>query len=741
MVMGFSNGCGGALRWAAVGVVVWGLGATGCGSTVTVIGSEVADPCPPGTVRNGSSCVEAETLAIGVNFACHIKEDGTLWCWGSNDSGQLGTGAQGGVITSPRRVGSHDDWWWVSAAGHRACGLRGAGNAWCWGFDPTDELAQDKTSPSPIEHAGRWKMLSISTHHACGIDQDGSMWCWGRNDSQQLGVVTEEQCDSDPCSTMPRRVGDASDWHWVAVSGSTSCGLRNDGERWCWGGSRLFGDGSKLDPLATQATPKRVDSHRWRTIDLRGSGCGVRQDGSGWCWGHLPGLQDPELLPVRVDESNEWQRIRPGESNTCGVQTDGTVKCWGSNSVGQLGAPDFGGSGLLPVAPERDWHTVATGYSHQNAGSCGVRLDDSLWCWGSNVAGRLGVGTTASKSEPVPGLFLPTSTISTGSRTTCAIDSKASALWCWGVELHKPPRMPSRARPVRLPGYDYSAVSVGRHYACAIKSVGLHCWGRLSWDDPLVAEPTLLDEGDWTAVSVAISVPAHGCGLRADASLLCWGYSELSQLGSDKLLQPTPKPVAGGASWKAVSVGWAHGCAIRVDGSIWCWGRNGNGQLGLKIADSAIPVQIGVDSGWSQVSAGAKHTCALRDDASLWCWGWNDHGQITGKADNEKLLPTQLPGLWSSVACGYDSTCAIKVDGTASCWGSSGSFHYKPLGPEPWHVSPLVPGTTWTSISAGDAHGCGVDSSGTSSCWGYGAYGQLGDGEGLSPSPVRVLQP
>src|SRR6478609_365846 len=89
-----------------------------------------------------------------------------------------------------------------------------------------------------------------------------------------------------------------------------------------------------------------------------------------------------------------WQVVSTGFSHTCGIRTDATLWCWGDNEYGQLGLGDQKDRWV----PRR----VGTGWVDVTAGghSCGIRTDATLWCWGYNGSGQLGLGDTIGRNTP-----------------------------------------------------------------------------------------------------------------------------------------------------------------------------------------------------------------------------------------------------------------------------------------------------------------------------------------------------
>lgn len=160
--------------------------------------------------------------------------------------------------------------------------------------------------------------------------------------------------------------------------------------------------GDNTDRLVPTRVGAGVD---WVRVSAGGfHTCGVRSDRSLWCWGHGDygelGLGDrtDRLVPTRVGSEVDWARVSANISgHTCGVRTDRSLWCWGNNRLGQLGLGDRTRR-LVPtlVGAGVQWASVSGGAGH----TCGVRTDLSLWCWGWNSSGQLGLGDTRKRLVP-----------------------------------------------------------------------------------------------------------------------------------------------------------------------------------------------------------------------------------------------------------------------------------------------------------------------------------------------------
>jgi alpha-tubulin suppressor-like RCC1 family protein len=368
-------------------------------------------------------------------------------------------------------------------------------------------------SASATTAAGDWQDVSTSNYHTCGVKTDGSLWCWGYNAYGSLGDGTEIN------RSAPVRVGADADWESVSAGGLHTCGLRTDGSLWCWG-SNLFGQAGDGSSVEEHLTPVRVGTATdWVSIDTGAlHSCGIRGDGSLWCWGDNVYSRSgapadvPEVpTPTQVGTDTNWESVTAGAIHTCATRTDGTLWCWGGDAYGAVGVgnepPDDPYETIAvrqptQVGTDTDWSVQMAGGYH----SCGLRVSNALWCWGEGLAGQVGDDATQNRWSPVR----------VGTETT------------W--------------RQV-TPGY------------------------------------------------------AHTCGIKADTTLWCWGDNLRGSLGlNDTTNRDQPTQVGAATDWESgwsdIAGGRGNTCGIR-DGPLWCWGYNSYGQLGNgTTTDQHLPVLI-----------------------------------------------------------------------------------------------------------------------------------------------------
>jgi len=358
------------------------------------------DVCTTGVCQGTIPCASAVDVHVGNAHTCAVRTDGSLWCWGLNEFGQLGNGTTD-ESSIPIRAGA-TTWNWaaVTTGALHSCGIRWDGTLWCWGDNGIGQLGNGTvgSASTPTQVAGQdWMLVQAGLTYTCGVQTNGSLWCWGANAHGALGNGTQSN------SMVPVEVL-GTNWVSVAAAARHTCGIKADQTLWCWGANAdgALGNGGKVDSL----TPVQVGGTTWYSVTVGGGlagehTCAVKLDGSLWCWGANSlgqlgtGSTTASLTPVRVGSAT-WTSVSAGIAYTCGVQGDGTLWCWGSNDNGQLGDGTLTNR-LAPVrVPGQGWAQVAGRTSH----TCGTRPDGSLWCWGNNADGEIGDGQTALRPTP-----------------------------------------------------------------------------------------------------------------------------------------------------------------------------------------------------------------------------------------------------------------------------------------------------------------------------------------------------
>ena len=421
---------------------------------------------------------------------------------------------------------------------------------------------------------------------------------------------------------------------------------------------------------------------------VMGAGCQRRAESSDRSAAIVPPVELPEPLP----------QVATAMTFSCSVSRDGRVLCWGDNALGQLGAPGRGKSascvgeeyqqevefpGRCDAEPRlvpglNEVRQLALGHSH----ACALRRDGSVWCWGSNWQGQLGVGNDA--------------------RVTAACrDDVACA-----------------RTPLTVPGIRARSIAAGGDTSCAVLEDGrVACWGDAAFGQIAKAsdlctasglacarKPVVVD-GVTDVSHVAVGV-WHVCARRKDGRLLCWGGNGHGQVGVSRgsgarcygdqpcVRQPTIVP---GVRARQVVTGAFHSCALEADGQVKCWGRDDGGQLGAGTADETYKVAI-LGKTYPCTSTprpvrdlaritrlAAGGTCAISDDGRLLCWGSDVFGElgvggaagrcrINGGAElpcSRAAVPVADAGLVIAAASSGRHVCSVGRDDRLLCWGAN----------------------------------------------------------------------
>lgn len=351
-----------------------------------------------------------------------------------------------------------------------------------------------------------------------------------------------------------------------------------------------------------------------------------------------------------------------GYLHTCARKTDGKVRCWGDNGAGQLGdgIPFDAGARSPALVPQpvvgiTDAVYVASGLSH----SCAILKSGRVECWGVNIFGQLGDGTTTRSSSPVPvtGITRAVALVA-GTSFTCAL-VEGGTVSCWGANYSgqlgdgtKVDR--TTAAPVQqLTGA--VGIAAGEHHACAVVGSGsVMCWGKN--DEGQLGNGTTTESllpTSLASLGDAVQVVAASrftCARLKSGQVNCWGANTLGQLGTGSPnATPNPSPAFTAVSDAiAIGIGYEHACAARRSGEVVCWGAAGNGQVGSGSvpADASIPRPTPVVglSGALAVATGGDHSCATTSSGAVFCWGANTLGQLGNGTTNRAYAAVPVSG-------------------------------------------------------------------------------------------------
>lgn len=363
---------------------------------------------------------------------------------------------------------------------------------------------------------------------------------------------------------------------------------------------------SGCDCFEEEKSPIKIGSDRWEMISANNSQtCGIKDDKSIQCYGFKDYKQivGNELLENNMSENKilNWLKVSTGFDNACSISENNQLWCWGENTVGQIGndvkteGTEYNKNSPPVKVDDSNWKFISLNRRH----TCGIKADNSLWCWGSNLYGQLGINSKLINDnnirEPVLVDDSIWESISLGEIASCGLKSDNS-LWCWGhIDFSLSNSYTDKiTEPIAIKNYQFKQIVVG------------DCYGGY-----------------------------YICGIKEDQTLWCWGKNDNGQLGDGSIVDRSEPVQIGRDKWKTVVTGWNHTCGIKADNSLWCWGDNESFKLGDGTEkDQTIPVKIDKNSHWINVTAGQLHTCGIKSDKSLWCWGLiNSSGAGAGIKD------------------------------------------------------------------------------------------------------------
>ena len=360
----------------------------------------------------------------------------------------------------------------------------------------------------------------------------GQLWAWGENEKGELGQNQKGSPGGLTGLSSPTQVGTNSTWSDIGGGGMEEYGgyaWKSDGTLWTWG-SNAYGQLGLNEGSTYYSSPVQLPGNWAQRTD------------------------DDQFIDREVKISHRFW--------TLGIKTDGTLWSWGYSGSGNLGlnkGPNNNISSPAQVGSDTTWTSVMQG---RDMGSFGIKTDGTLWAWGDNNGGRLGLNNA------------------------------------------NPARFSS---PVQLPGTTWRSTRQG--------------------------------------------TGQHPLATKTDGTLWGWAGNNQGQLGQNSV-----GPVGGysspiqisGTTWRSVTTMSDSSAATKTDGTLWVWGDNEIGVLGLNQEGNAIssPTQIpGTD--WMNITASQNHTLvATKTDNTLWTWGSNEFGTLGRNFPNNghRSSPVQIPG-------------------------------------------------------------------------------------------------
>ena len=373
--------------------------------------------------EHSESMNRRETISAGGIHSAAIKTDGSLWVWGWNQHGQVGNGESGFISddygirsvnqTTPIKV--MDSVVSVSAGSFHTLAISNAKNSlWGWGENDFGQLGDgtgfardeegylvtdDRAAPFEIIDAG--VSVVSAGNYTTMVIIDGDLWAWGFNNNGCIGDGTTENHNA-PVKIMDSVID-------VSAGSDFTVAIKADGSLWAWGDNSVgqLGDGKASE---YSASPQRVMDDVTSVSAGNSYAMAIKTDGSLWAWGFNwvgqlgDGSTEDRYTPVKIMDSAS--AVSAGVSHTAVIKTDGSLWTFGDNGYGQLGdgtggiknaQTNTGDYKTTPVKIMDSVVSVSAGGDHTLA----LKVDGSLWAWGANGYGQLGIGAGEERHNPV----------------------------------------------------------------------------------------------------------------------------------------------------------------------------------------------------------------------------------------------------------------------------------------------------------------------------------------------------
>jgi alpha-tubulin suppressor-like RCC1 family protein len=381
----------------------------------------------PGSRPASASSSGVAVVSAGDTHTCAVTTDGGVKCWGANSYGQLGNGTTTESSTPVDVTGLTSGVAAVSAGGRHTCAVTTGGGVKCWGLNDFGQLGNSTTADSstPVDVTGLTGGVAavsagggyLAIDYTCALTTGGGVKCWGSNNHGQLG-----NGGTSASSTPVDVTGLSSGVAAVSAGGAQACALTAGGGVKCWGSNSFgqLGNGTTTN----SSTPVDVTGLTSGVAAVSagwGQTCAVTAGGGAKCWGANDygqlgnGVAGPEVCGTHdcsrtaIDVTGLTSGVTAvgvGLQHTCAITTGGGVKCWGDNSYGELGSGETGpGYCLLNYCSRAplDVTGLNSGVAAVSAGTrrtCGLVIGNALKCWGFNLSGQLGNGTTVHSDTP-----------------------------------------------------------------------------------------------------------------------------------------------------------------------------------------------------------------------------------------------------------------------------------------------------------------------------------------------------
>lgn len=694
-------------------------------------------------VFGGDAAGSSSTVTFEQAFEYKKISRGTMEGGLSPTEGSVtgGTEVQFDPVTLPRFVQ-------VSSGGGHTLALCDEGNVYAWGSNTSGQLGNESNADSPVPirvkrsffndgvQAPTIIQVSAGNGFSLALRHDGKLFAWGKNTSGQLG--NNLTSDSDKPVVVETTVLGGATFAQVSAGKDHSVALSSTGDAYAWGdnasGQLGNGDGG---PGKHSAVPVQVKSvadegssalPQGSVVQMAAGGnfsMALSTNGEVYTWGdgtngrlgNGDDNNEASAVPVKVTTDAESDSVLPpgataqvaaGLEHGLALASGGRVYSWGHNGAGELGNNSNADSNV-PVAVKvtgEDGSVLPPGsvlaVSAGDDFSTATALNGRAYAWGKNASGQLGYNNTQNSKVPVEVKMAGTasSTLPLGSITQISAGgahnlavSTNGRLYAWGAntygELGNGEAGPGKYSTVPITSVNARATSV------TFGGLGVDAFTTAERSGVLTATTSFHGRGE-TDVVIHTSVYAGltPSGLIMPALTFADGFEFIPVDQPSGTLDPDEGFVMGGEEttlsltnapgFLQVSSSATHTLALSTERRIYAWGDNGSGQLGaVSPTESPVPLLVDIQDGpddvhFMQVAAGKNFSLGLSADGEVYAWGSQADGRLGNGATSGTVTdPVKITGAFGGkkiiqIAAGDGHALALTADGKVYVWGKNG---------------------------------------------------------------------
>ena len=625
----------------------WGYNQNSCmGIGEELAGETILNPIQIGSDTDWVSISPTNNYNWWIWFFCiGIKEDGSLWGFGNNWDGQLGLGEEAeNLIYTPTQIGSDTDWKKVSCGSWHSIAMKNDGSLWVCGSNDNwyrqIGLGEEITGVKVFTQVGSdtdWIDCDCNGTSSYALKSNGSLWGCGWNDYGELGNGNH-YIDEEVELTNPNwfQLNDDTDWEKINAGGYHTCFMKKtDGSWWGAGYNKygLLGIGNpfvsfnftKLD--YDNFNIKKINSSVWHSLFVLENPYDEIEITDDWNsnvwvaghnWNGDLGIGDyqPQKNFIQMRNNDTWKSIDYYRYVSCGVKEDGSLWIWGGEYEDwdiEKNEKSWYGNNPTQIGSETDWKDVCI-IEQSSWGDyptiVAIKEDNTLWGFGRNQYGCLGLGHTSEVSS-MTYITDNVNKVSAGLRNLLVLKNDGTL---WGA--------------------------------------GWNRWGRLG-NGNTTNQSTLIQTGnstnDWMDVCCG---ETHTIALKNDNTLYACGHNFYGEIGNGvpgfNVSFTTFTQIGSDTDWVKINGSDGQTIALKSNGSLW--GCGSIWVYGFE-GETATITQIGSDTDWIDVKSNTLYMIGMKTDSSLWgCggtaglgfddfWNYRDYFEkISDDTDWEKIV-------------------------------------------------------------------------------------------------------